>query len=305
MNIIVKAGEGLLAKKWFENPSDIVIAVPENNSIVPRKDSVIIQMDLRESGRIPNIVYRTGIANSNPVPPELSTADNVVEKRVANIYVAAGTTQIEQNAIQDLRGTSECLWITSLVQQVDTSTLFMQWQRAFEEYYQNLIEELQNVRDGSAYVLKSGGTMSGLLKALGGIEGNLTGNADTADKLKDERRIDIVGAVLGNANFDGSNNIVINTTPNNIKVLTADLRSDDSGEISYTFTLPEGYSGANCVPIATSIQTNYGAAYYESTTTAKNVYMNYEGYADKLRVNFSPVAKNTNLTIRVVLLKLT
>lgn len=154
MNIIVKKGEGMLAKKWIESPSDIVITVSNNTGIVPRKDSIIIQIDKRESGRIANVIYREGIASSNPIPPNLSADDDIVEMRVANIYVAAGTAKIEQVAISDLRGSEECLWITSLVKQVDTSELFRQWQTAYEEYYQKIIKALQDIEDGSAYLTK-------------------------------------------------------------------------------------------------------------------------------------------------------
>ena len=135
MNIIIKKGEGLLGGKWFENQSDIAFTVPSNTEIVPRRDSVIIQMDKRQSGRVPNVVYRTGTASSNPMPPDINTIENIVEKRVANIYVAASAVYIGQDAITDLRGSSECPWITSLIQQVDTSQLYNQWQAAYAKYY--------------------------------------------------------------------------------------------------------------------------------------------------------------------------
>lgn len=41
---------------------------------------------------------------------------------------------------------------------------------------------------------------------------DVTGNAGTADKLKTARNIELVGNVTGTASFDGSENIVINTT---------------------------------------------------------------------------------------------
>lgn len=135
MNIIVKKGEGLFADKWFENPSDIVLTVPSNTNITPRRDSVIVQVDKRTSGRVGNIVYRQGTPSSNPQVPNINTVDNVVEYRIANIYVAAGATAINQDAIVDLRGSSECPWITSLIKQVDTSTLYNQYRAAYDAYY--------------------------------------------------------------------------------------------------------------------------------------------------------------------------
>lgn len=135
MNILVNAGNGIFADKWFENPSAISIVVPSNTGIVPRVDSVIVQVDKRQSGRVGNIVYRTGTPASSPSAPNINTVDNVMEYRLANIYVAAGANAINNDAITDLRGSSSCPWVTSLIYQVDTSVLFQQWQAAYQNFY--------------------------------------------------------------------------------------------------------------------------------------------------------------------------
>lgn len=147
MNIRVKAGEGLLGGKWFENATDLTITVPNNTNVVPRRDSVIIQVDKRQSGRKVNIVYREGTPSSNPQPPAIGTVPNVIEKRVANIYVASGATAINQDAIVDLRGSDECPWITSLIKQVDTSTLYAQWQTAYQNFYNQENQRMNNFYD--------------------------------------------------------------------------------------------------------------------------------------------------------------
>ena len=144
MNIIVKKGDGLLGEKWFENPSDLAITVANNTSIVPRIDSIIIQMDNTQNGRICNVVYREGEPNSNPEPPTINNIENIIEKRVANIKVAPGAVFIGQDLIYDLRGSGECPWITSLIKQVDTSTLFVQWQTAYENFYNTSKEDFEN-----------------------------------------------------------------------------------------------------------------------------------------------------------------
>lgn len=140
MQIIVQAGEGIFADKWFENSAAINITVPDNTNTVPRVDSVIVQVDQRTSGRVGNIVYRTGTPSSNPAAPAINQVSNVTEYRVANIYVAAGANAINNDAITDLRGSSSCPWITALIQQVDTSTLWNQWQAAYQSYYDQMTE---------------------------------------------------------------------------------------------------------------------------------------------------------------------
>lgn len=135
MNIIVQAGDGIFNNKWFENPAAIPITVPSNTTIVPRMDSVIVQIDTSISGRCGNIVYRTGNPSSNPQAPAINNVSGVIEYRIANVYVASNANAINNDAITDLRGSSSCPWITSLIQQVDTSTLFTQYQTAYQSFY--------------------------------------------------------------------------------------------------------------------------------------------------------------------------
>lgn len=136
MQITVQPGQGIFGSKWFENPSSIIITIPSNNEVNPRRDSVIVQVDKRTSGRVGNIVYRTGTASASPLPPDIGTVANVIEYRIANIYVAPGANAINNDAIVDLRGSSECPWVTSLIQQVDTSTLWNQFQAAYQAQYE-------------------------------------------------------------------------------------------------------------------------------------------------------------------------
>lgn len=135
MQVTVQQGQGIFASKWFKNESSIIITVPSNTSINPRRDSVIVQVDNRTSGRAGNIVYRTGTPAASPLPPDIGTVADVIEYRIANIYVAPNATAINNDAIVDLRGSSECPWVTGLIQQVDTSTLWNQFQTAYLNQY--------------------------------------------------------------------------------------------------------------------------------------------------------------------------
>lgn len=74
----------------------------------------------------------------------------------------------------------------------------------------------------------------------------------TATKLKTIRNIALSGAVKGNANFDGSGNVEISTTQNNIFVLTGKI-SLSNGTGSTSVSYPTGLNSTNCIPIAVGI----------------------------------------------------
>lgn len=82
----------------------------------------------------------------------------------------------------------------------------------------------------------SGVTVSGhnVTVTKAALPTSISGNAGTATKLATARNIAIVGAVSGNANFDGSENISISTTLANIdasKITSGTLNADRLPEI--------------------------------------------------------------------------
>lgn len=95
------------------------------------------------------------------------------------------------------------------------------------------------------------------------------GNSSTASKLQTARSIAISGAVKGSANFDGSGNVTINTSQNNIFVLTGKMTIDgktsdtDFAWSNVRLDFPPGLNRNNCVVLAfgTKNSDNMGYAY--------------------------------------------
>ena len=134
-SVKVSAGNALLGEKWLELEADQNVTISGNPSANPRIDSIILRTDRNTGERKATIIYREGAASSNPSAPALDTSSNVYELRLANIRLEAGASAVTQSMITDMRGSAECPWITSLVYQVDTSTLFAQWQDAYNRAY--------------------------------------------------------------------------------------------------------------------------------------------------------------------------
>lgn len=169
MTIAVGTGEGVFASHWLKNSVDIPIDVPPNSSN-DRIDSVIIQVDTRKSGRAGNIVYRTGEPSINPAPPEINEVQGVVEYRLANVSVVSGATAITNADITDLRGTSECPWVTGIVSADDIPP--------------NSVTEAKLATDAvTSQKIHSGAVIVGKL-GVGAVQtGNIDGGAVTSDKI--------------------------------------------------------------------------------------------------------------------------
>ena len=130
LSVTVSEGHAMLANRWVESSSVQTFTVPSNNSGSTRIDSVVLQVDTQQSGRNANIIYRTGSTSA----PAISTSGAVLELRLANVTVTSGATSVS-GKVSDTRGSADCPWVTGLITQVDTSTLWQQFSEAYSEQY--------------------------------------------------------------------------------------------------------------------------------------------------------------------------
>lgn len=133
MNVSVKAGRCLIDCKWCENDSALTLPITAASPSLNRYTAVVARLDY--SNRLIEITTKDGTAASSPTKPTIQKDSQYKELCLAMIYVAKGATAISQSAIADTRASADCGWVTGLIQQVDTSALFLQWQTAYEEFY--------------------------------------------------------------------------------------------------------------------------------------------------------------------------
>lgn len=148
MTVEVQSGRGLINCKWLSNNSVLTLDITSANAILNRYTAIVLRLDI--VNRLMTITTKDGTAASSPVKPTMQNDASMVELCLAYVYVGAAVTSISQSNIEDMRGSSLCGWVTGLIQQVDTSQLFLQYQTAYEEQYQafeqwfaDLTEELR------------------------------------------------------------------------------------------------------------------------------------------------------------------
>lgn len=141
MTVAVQTGRGVINCKWLKNDSVLPLDITAAHALLNRITSVVLRLDI--VNRLMEIDTKDGTNASSPEPPALQNDSEVIELCLANIYVAAGTTSISQADITDMRPSSSCGWVTGLIEQVDTSTLFLQYQAAYENYYATMTAEFE------------------------------------------------------------------------------------------------------------------------------------------------------------------
>lgn len=129
MTVTVGTGRAIIDCKWLKNDSLFSLAITPANALLPRYTAIIVRLD--NENRLMEITTKDGTPAATPAQPTIS--DN--ELALAMVYVRAGATSISQADITDTRASADCGWITGLIEQVDTSELWLQWQAAYQSYY--------------------------------------------------------------------------------------------------------------------------------------------------------------------------
>ena len=132
MTVQVLSGRGIINCKWLKNDAAITLDITQAHAVLNRYTAVVLKLDI--VNRLMTITTKDGTAASTPTKPAMQNDSEGIELCLAYIYVAAGSTTISQANIEDMRPSALCGWVTGLIEQVDTSELFLQWQTAYETY---------------------------------------------------------------------------------------------------------------------------------------------------------------------------
>ena len=112
----------------MKNDATTVLTLDPSDVQLNRVDAIVLRLDT--NAREISLVVKKGTAvNGTPTMPAITRTATVYELYLAAVLINKGTTQ--PTSITDLRPSSYCGWVTGLVQQVDTSDLFTQWQTAY------------------------------------------------------------------------------------------------------------------------------------------------------------------------------
>lgn len=141
MTVRVKSGLGWINGYYCNNDEDYLLTISPANGTLPRIDAVVLRWS--RSNRSISLEVKTGVATSSPSAPPLERSADNYELMLASIRVIAGTTSIAQASITDKRPDSTvCGWVKGVVDQIDTTDLFAQYDDAFQTWFANLQSQL-------------------------------------------------------------------------------------------------------------------------------------------------------------------
>lgn len=139
MTIQIATGRGWFGRHWVNNDSEYKLTVAQSDVILNRYVAVVIKVDDTDAVRdaVPYIKYSDFA--TTPVKPTMTRTETVKEYCLAYIYIKAGATAITASDIEDTRANeSLCGWVTGLIEQLSSATLFDQFTAIFNEWFSGL-----------------------------------------------------------------------------------------------------------------------------------------------------------------------
>lgn len=153
MSVVLSSGQSWIEGYGYINDSDLSIPIDPADGALGRIDRIVNQWSSVD--RRIRTVWKKGTPAVNPVAPMLRWDADYKELNLCTLDISAGLSSITQDKIHDTRmDSSVCGWVISLIEQVDTSTLYIQWEAQAKLVLDAIQNELADLEAGVGVELK-------------------------------------------------------------------------------------------------------------------------------------------------------
>lgn len=178
MTVQIATGRGWFNKHWVNNDSVYLTTLEESDVTLNRYCAVCIRVDDSDSGRKAEPYLKYSEFATNPVKPTMTRSETINEYCLAYIYIKAKAEVITAADIEDTRADERvCGWVTGLIEQLNSATLFEQFTDIFYTWFNGLIDKInENTETMLVSAMPTSVTLT--LPASG-----WSGNAQTVDVI--------------------------------------------------------------------------------------------------------------------------
>ena len=134
LTISVGVGRSWFNSTWLFNDAPLLIGMPQSEILLNRIDAVVIEIDHSVGVRAGSIKIISGTPASEPVRPTLLDTNFVHQYPLAYVLRRSGTTVITQADITNMVGTSECSFVTSILEVTNIDLIVAQWQSQWNDW---------------------------------------------------------------------------------------------------------------------------------------------------------------------------
>lgn len=134
-DVIVGVGRCWFNSKWLYNDALLPVVGYVSEVVLDRIDALVIEVDRSDSVRAGTIKMVKGTPSSDPQRPEMIHTEDCNQYPLAYIYKKAGATGITQADITSMIGTSECPYVTGILQVQNIDNIVAQWKAQWDQWF--------------------------------------------------------------------------------------------------------------------------------------------------------------------------
>ena len=139
----VGTGRAWFNNKWTLNDTALPVILDAADSLLPRYDEIVLEINMNTSVRANSIKALKGTPGTNPIRPSKSTAGNIRQYSLAYILRPAGSTSVSAGDIHQVVGTSETPFVIGAVSSMSVDSFVAGWDDQFTTWFNNLNVILQ------------------------------------------------------------------------------------------------------------------------------------------------------------------
>ena len=137
MTVTLKEGYAFINGYWYHNDADLPINISIADANQSRIDNIVLRLNAQD--RKIEVEVIEGNYSTNPIAPDLQRNTAYYDIRLAKISVPVGADKITQLMIEDCRFNSlDCGNVVSVIEQIDSTNIFTQYQAIFDAFMSNL-----------------------------------------------------------------------------------------------------------------------------------------------------------------------
>lgn len=142
--VVVSTGRAWFNHTWNENDGYLDVELPPPESVVDRIDAIVLDVYSRPSldGRHNQILVVKGTPSSTPQNPTLIREPEHNQYPLCYIRRIANEPKVSQSQITNAVGSTECPFVTGVLETLDINMLLLQWQAAWPEFLQECRDHL-------------------------------------------------------------------------------------------------------------------------------------------------------------------
>ncbi len=133
--VIVQPGRAWFNHTWSYNDANLPITAELPEVVLDRIDTLVLDVDASDASRTNSFIWVKGTPTSGtPVRPTLIRTVMHNQYPLCDVYRHAGTTTVYPRDITNRVGTSDCPFVTGVLQGISIDDLLSQWDNEFHTW---------------------------------------------------------------------------------------------------------------------------------------------------------------------------